>query len=244
MDDQSTRTLFIYQNTDHKSVIPGFDEFTISSSGIGDISLTASRPVWRRSQHFVVASVGVSLPIGSIDEIGPTPRTPGQDTQLPYTMQIGSGTTDVMPSFVYSGRGHEYTWGARVRGTLRIGATNRNYTLGNRLSASGWLEKPLRPWLQPVVRVSLQKWGRIDGRDTDLQIDGLPVSPYPAAVTDPDKFGGTVVHVTFGATLRRGEGSLARHALQLEAGLPVYQSLRGPQPKEILRLSVGWKWSL
>ncbi|MBT4098066.1 MAG: hypothetical protein HOE86_10505, partial [Gemmatimonadetes bacterium] len=77
---------YIHQNTDHKSVIPGFDEFLISSSGIGDISLSASRPVWRRNQHFVAASVGVSLPVGSIDEIGPTPRDPDQDTQLPYTM--------------------------------------------------------------------------------------------------------------------------------------------------------------
>ncbi|MBT4610471.1 MAG: hypothetical protein HOC05_10560, partial [Gemmatimonadetes bacterium] len=235
---------YIHQNTDHKSVIPGFDEFLISSSGIGDISLSASRPVWRRNQHFVAASVGVSLPVGSIDEIGPTPRDPDQDTQLPYTMQIGSGTIDVLQSLVYSARGSRYTWGGRARGTFRIGETDRNYTLGNRLSVSGWLEKPLRPWLQPSVRVSLQKWGRIDGRDTDLQIDALPVSPYPAAVTDPDKFGGTKVHVTFGATLMRDAGSLARHALQLEAGLPVYQSLHGPQPKEIFRLGAGWKWSL
>ncbi len=74
-----------------------------SSSGIGDIALSASTPLWHRDRHAIVANLGVSLPLGSIDEIGPTPRDAENDTQLPYTMQIGSGTIDLLPGIIYSG---------------------------------------------------------------------------------------------------------------------------------------------
>ncbi|MBT6145870.1 MAG: hypothetical protein HOH74_10585 [Gemmatimonadetes bacterium] len=235
---------FIHQSTDHCSIIAGFEDFVISSSGIGDIALSATTPVRHRDRHVVVAHLGLSLPIGSIDEIGPTPRDPENDTQLPYTMQIGSGTIDLLPGIVYSGSTDRIEWGARGRATLRLGESDRNYTLGNRLSASGWIQKRLRPWVSPNLRLTLQKWGRIDGRDADLQIDALPVSPYPAAVTDPDKFGGTKLHVSVGSTFSGREGLVANHSLSLDFGIPVYQHLNGPQPKEIFRLSAGWKWSL
>lgn len=71
---------FIYQETDHVSVVPGFDEFLISSSGIGDISLSASYPVWNSTSQFLLAIAGISLPVGSIEETGGTPRDATRDT--------------------------------------------------------------------------------------------------------------------------------------------------------------------
>lgn len=235
---------FIHQSTDHCSIITGFEDFIISSSGIGDIRLSASRPAWQAERQVIVLNLGLSLPLGSIDEIGRTPRDANRDTQLPYTMQIGSGTFDLMPGIVYSGGADRLKWGAQARATMRLGETDRDYTLGNRLSASGWVQKPMKSGIEPLVRLTLQKWGRIEGRDTDLQIDALPVSPFPAAVTDPSKFGGTKLHASVGSAISLDEGFLAGHTLQIEMGLPVYQHLNGPQPKEVYRLSAGWKWSI
>ena len=64
---------YIRQETDHVSMVPGFESFIIESSGIGDISLSVSRPVWRREGKQLLANAGLSLPVGSIDEVGPTP---------------------------------------------------------------------------------------------------------------------------------------------------------------------------
>jgi len=79
---------YIEQSTDHKSIISGYDEFNISSKGIGDVSFNLSllQKSWDR-QNFTY-SIGVSIPTGSIDVVGDTPRAPG-DQQLPYTMQLG-----------------------------------------------------------------------------------------------------------------------------------------------------------
>ena len=235
---------YILQETDHVSVIPGFDEFTIDSSGLGDISLSTSYPIWNRGTNYVMANAGLSLPVGSIDEIGATPRVPGTDTQLPYTMQIGSGTFDLLPSLIYSNNGERLNWGGQLRGTLRLGETDRDYTLGNRLSLSVWAKARPTTWIEPSLTLMIQSWGEIDGRDEDLIIDALPVSPYPANVTDPSKFGGQKIQAVLGATVRRPGGALDGHALELEWGLPVYQDLNGPQPKEVWRLGVGWAWDL
>jgi hypothetical protein len=110
---------FILQKTDHVSSIVreidgqvfDFSQFIIESSGIGDVFLSVSRPIWRRGQHFVMSTAGFSFPTGSIDEIGPTPREPGKDTQLPFTMQLGSGTYDFSPSLIYAGKNEQLSWG-------------------------------------------------------------------------------------------------------------------------------------
>ncbi len=115
---------YIHQSTDHISILSnapvrnaagdtvGFEDFSffvISSSGIGDISLSASYLAWHRDRQQILASLGLNLPTGSIDELEPTPRVPGTDTQLPYTMQIGSGTIDLVPSVKYGASGEKWT---------------------------------------------------------------------------------------------------------------------------------------
>jgi hypothetical protein len=95
-------------------------------------------------------------------------------------------------------------------------------------------------WFEPSIALTLQSWGRIDGEDEDLKILALPVSPFPAAVTDPDKFGGKKINVLFGATFFRSRSFLKGNSLKIEAGFPIYQSLNGPQPKEIWRFGTSW----
>ena len=66
------------------------------------------------------------MPTGSIDEEGDTPRAPGSQ-QLPYTMQLGSGTWD-FPLFL-SFRKYEarWDWGMDASYTLRTCSNDRDY---------------------------------------------------------------------------------------------------------------------
>lgn len=238
---------FIYQETDHRSVLPGFESFVISSSGVGDVNLSASYPAWNSGPHFVLVTAGLSLPVGSIEQTGRTPRDAMRDTQLPYTMQIGSGTFDLTPGLVYTGRAETLRWGGELRGTLRLGETDRDYTLGDRLSVTAWARHPVTEWFEPSLSLIGQSWGRIDGDDTSLRVDTPEAPspfPYPAAVTDPSKFGGTKVVAQIGATLRVPGDRLVGHSLDLELGIPAYQSLNGPQPKELWRFGAGWSLKL
>ena len=134
--------------------------------------------------------------------------------------------------------------GVNFAGTFRIGENDRDYTLGNRLGLSAWVRRTSSSWVSPSLRFVLQSWGRIDGEDDELKVGdpGAPF-PFPATVTDPDKFGEEKLNVVFAATLRDPRGLLERHSIELEWGLPTYQSLNGPQPKEQWRFAVGWNWS-
>lgn len=121
-----------------------------------------------------------------------------------------------------------------------MNTNDRNYSLGDRLSLSGWLKANPVKWLEPSVLLTFQSWGRIDGDDEDLKILALPVSPYPAAVTDPSKFGGEKVNVQLAVTFKRSQGFLKNQSVEINGGLPVYQSLNGPQPKEVWRSGLRW----
>ena len=79
---------FVMQSTDHISIVPGYDAFNISSEGIGDVTVVADTTLSQSLNSLWKAGAGVSIPTGSIDEEGDTPRAPGKQ-QLPYTMQLG-----------------------------------------------------------------------------------------------------------------------------------------------------------
>lgn len=233
---------FVRQETDHVSIVPNFDQFIISSEGIGDIGVSASRPVWKAESYQVMANVGLSLPTGSIDEKGRTPRDAAMDTQLPFTMQIGSGTFDLAPSLSFVGAESRLSWGGELRAKIRLGENDRDYRLGNRFSIAGWLKTKPRPWLEPSVKLGFHTWGRIHGEDKELKVPVPPEFPFPAAVTDPSKFGGDKLVATLGVSFSAPDDHMLEHqSLQLDWGGPVYQSLNGPQPKEVWRFRGGWK---
>ena len=126
---------YIRQETEHVTDNPNFDpyfeDFTIISEGFGDIELGATWLHRLNQNNSILVNLGLSLPTGSIDEVGRTPKDANVDTQLPYTMQLGSGTYDIKPSVVYSGTASEWTYGANLNMTIRTGKNDRDYRLGN-----------------------------------------------------------------------------------------------------------------
>lgn len=237
---------WIKQETDHISLVPGFDEFTISSEGVGDVTLTTSVLLLRKDAHAVMLSTGLSFPSGGIREKGHTPAGPG--SQLPFTMQLGSGTWDIPIGMGYLGSSQplpgvgSLSWGVSALGKVRTGRNSRGYRLGDRLLFSSWLRAEPLPWLHPVLKLEAVLWERIRGTDSSF-----PGPIFPTPVTDPRNFGGERIDVLVGARLKPpdlGDSLLARilegQAVEFEFGWPVYQSLNGPQPEEDWRVSVGW----
>jgi hypothetical protein len=233
---------YIVQETDHVAnsglgAIPAdFAEFTIRSEGLGDITLSPSYLVWEKGLHSIHLHSGFSLPVGRINVDDDTPA-PGLNNQLPYTMQLGSGTLDYLPGVTYAGQSGRFGWGGQVLATIRIGDTGRGYTLGDRVSISSWIKTRPLQWLEPSFTVTAQIWDRIEGVDKDFA--NPPGGFFPATVADPSKYGGEKVSVTFGTSLI-GSGRFERHTLDVAGGIPVYQRLNGPQPQETWRLNVAW----
>ncbi len=230
---------YIVQATKHKSIVSDFERFTIRSEGLGDVSAFFSYMFRETGTHYLKLNGGISLPTGAINEADDTPA-PGSSNQLPYTMQLGSGTVDLSPGVTYWRKGGLVDIGAQLLGTIRLGRNYRGYSLGDRLSVSAWLQTELREWLHPSIKIAAQFWDRIDGIDEDFK--HFEHGFFPAAVADPDKFGGEKVNALVGVKLIAPQRNLANHSIEIEGGVPIYQSLNGPQPKEAWRINASWHW--
>ncbi len=227
---------YIKQSTDHISIVPGYSAFNIESSGIGDISVIASRRVDLDAAGNVQFSLGLSFPTGSIDEKGDTPRAPGEQ-QLPYSMQLGSGTYDIPVSAAYTSIGDGFDWGGEITGKMRFGENDRDYRLGDRVTVSSWLRCNTLQWVKPSVTLSYEYTERIHGMDLDLRVPSA--FPYPAPVTNPGLYGGRRANLTIGF---RFPVSRAGKYIDLDIGKPIYQSLNGPQTRADIH--IGFKYNL
>ena len=228
---------YIRQETEHISIVPNFDDFTIVSEGLGDIEIAVSWIHQLSHSNNLLINLGLSLPTGSIDETGDTPG-PGPDNQLPYTMQLGSGTYDIKPSIHYFGSAGNWTYGADLNLTLRTGKNDRDYRLGNVYQSSIWTRYALTDWLEPSIRINGVVWNEISGKDPALPYDSVN-DLYPAAVVKPDNFGGTKLLALVGLRLKDPRDRLENTFLEFEAGTPFYQKLNGPQPSEDWRFSAS-----
>lgn len=220
----------IKQATDHISSVPNYDEFLLETSGFGDTVLSVNYKFVNEDEHKWWFGLGVSFPTGSIDEVGDTPREPG-DQQLPYTMQLGSGTVDLPIEFNYQHLGN-HDFSLRLSAMLRTGSNDRNYRLGNNYRISGKYQLVLSNVVYFFVGSEFQYSSRIQGRDDTLLVDA-PI-PYPAGITNAAFYGGRKVSLKSGLSWRLDE----KFKLNIELSKPVYQHLNGPQPKEVWRSSV------
>jgi hypothetical protein len=225
---------YIKQNTDHISIISNYNSFALATHGIGDVAILAS---YKWSDSDVEGwrfSFGISLPVGSIDERGDTPRAPGKQ-QLPYTMQLGSGTYDIPLDLSYKSIGFSFGLAAKVR----TGTNDREYRLGNSYSLNSRYEIDLSNTLQTFAGLNYRYSAPIHGQDDSLTVPS-PLFPYPAGITNPDLYGGHKVNALVGFSWKVSKG----YRLNLEFGKPIYQSLNGPQPKEKWRSAIGLSKSL
>ena len=187
--------------------------FTTQSEGFGDLNLGARYTAFRHDfdDHRVVLGGAVSFPTGSIDEKDFL-ADPSQGKQrLPYPMQLGSGTVDLHPGITYLGQSEDWSWGAEVEATIRLGENSNDYTLGNRYRASVWGDWRWTNWAAPFVRIDGLAWGNIDGADPDLNALMVPTA-------DPNRRGGERVDLLFGVNFYVPEGPLKGHRLAVRAG--------------------------
>ena len=230
----------IEQHTDHLSIVPGFSEFKISTDGIGDIALNGSYILPSSGSQIYSVNVGVSLPTGSIDEVGDTPRNgPGTFERLPYTMQLGSGTYDLLLSTNFSNSGQVIDYGGSLNSTIRQGTNDNDYRLGNNFGLRGWARYRWNQRFQPGIAVSFRHTDDIQGMDLGLTVPGP--FPFPASITDPDNFGGRKAKVGLNARICAQESCNLNFLFEINK--PFYQDLNGIQVKEKTEIALSAKFS-
>jgi hypothetical protein len=227
---------FLEKSMDHRR---DGQEFETNSSNLGDIRMAALIRLWRNERQRVHFNAGFSLPTGSTGQRGQLPAPPPRTGQsrLPYPMQIGSGSFDLMPGLTYVGHSDAWSWGGQALGTIRTSDNTKGYRLGNAVDLTGWIAKPLLPWLSASLRGQWAWWDDYSGKDDELNPATIPTA-------DPNRRGGHRLDLLAGLNFLiplGGELNRYSHRLAIEAGFPAYQWRRGPQLETDWRIVVGWQ---
>ena len=146
--------------------------FRTESEGLGDIKFMGLFKIFNNYRQKVHLNAGMSFPTGSIDKKDSTPTGPNQ--QLPYPMQLGSGTFDLLPGITYLGQHGNISWGSQISGVIRLGENDRDYTLGDRFDATAWGAWDWFNWVSTSARLDWASWGNIDGADKALNPAMVP----------------------------------------------------------------------
>lgn len=217
--------------------------FSTSTDGIGDLSFGGIVGLYdsktEDSEQHLNLLLNLSAPTGSITERGRilTPMGATPIVRLPYSMQLGSGTWDLLPGVVYTTRTGDLSFGAQYRGNFRLEDENsEGYRLGTLHQATGWAAYQWAPWISTSLRVAYQNLGDIDG--IDLDISG------PVQTANPDFYGGDRADLLVGLNLVGQKGAACGHRLAAEFGAPFYQRLNGPQLETDYTFTVGWQKAL
>lgn len=123
----------------------------------------------------------LSLPTGSITQTDILPTSMGEEVQLPYPMQIGSGTWDIIPALTYLGQGDNVSWGLQSGATFRIGENSRGWTLGNKYFGTGWWSFLFGRHFSGGIRAQWTRTNNISGEDPAGSVNPEVV---PTARTD------------------------------------------------------------
>jgi hypothetical protein len=222
---------------DHRVNMSG-EAFTTEADGFGDAKVSGIYELSNDGKQSLLLNMGLSIPTGSIDEKDVTPATSGADVQLPYPMQLGSGTYDLLPGVTWLKNINGSQLGVQARATLRMGDNDNGYTLGDRYMLTSWYSHEVNQSFSSSVRVSAESWDNIDGTDDQLN----PMAPMMVPTARTDLRAGKRVDLLVGVSWDTG-GHLSGHRLAAEVGAPVYQDLDGPQLETDLVFALGWQGS-
>lgn len=206
--------------------------FQSSSQFIGDLSFRGLFDVLDLDQYRLSLTLGASIPTGKISKRGLTAA--GVRGVLPFPMQGGSGSVDVLAGATFLVQNEFASVGAQANSVIRAEDGRKGYRLGDVFSFSVWGAYNVTEWASFSVRGLYETQAEIQGFDprTDGASDPL---------ANPFAQGGTRVIIPFGVNLYLREGRAAGHRLSLEFYYPVHEDLNGPQMSVDRNLVVSWQ---
>jgi hypothetical protein len=239
-DNLTLTTMLPYIRKEMDVLSMGGQVFHTETEGIGDAKIggiyvlghqhdsqNASRQQWH-------LNVNLSLPTGAIDERGPTPMS--ANAKRPYPMHLGTGTFDPSFGLTYNRHYADWSWGAQGMVTFRLGENDENYRFGHQYEAAAWSQYRFNDAFSFGARVTGQLVQDIEGRDPDLMPTMIPTA-------DPNLFGARRILGNLSLNYIVPEGQLRGQRFAVEAGIPLYEDLDGPQMSQSYSFTAGWQYA-
>jgi opacity protein-like surface antigen len=220
-----------------------------SFPGTDSLLDTQAAFIWRAYEdniNRVKVNLGMSFPTGSNHNMGGAVlNTAGgygftysgagnQVIQAFYGMQTGTNTFDLMPGILYAGVIDPWTWGLSYRARLPLTTNPEGYKWGNYQDASGWIGYTWFKGFTTFFRLNYNIQSQISGADP------WTFGKLPSA--NPLNWGGKMIQVFGGADIDGKLIGAPGWSIGIEAGVPVYQNLNGPQLSRIWQAGMALRW--
>ncbi|RAP33780.1 alpha amylase [Candidatus Marinamargulisbacteria bacterium SCGC AG-439-L15] len=192
----------------------------MSSNGIGDTKLSLLIQTINTPSKKLHIHAGITLPTGDLTH---EDTMMGSDNRLPYPMQLGSGTIDLLPGITYREFHGSLSWGIQGSAVLRSGYNNEGYQKPHQYQATTWISKSLNKMLSGSLRLQHSAWDKLKGRDDDMLAATL--SP-PLNTTNS---GGQRTDLSVGINTVFHSDTLGKNRVAIEYGVPIFQDLGGIQ---------------
>ncbi|MDE0155504.1 MAG: transporter [Gammaproteobacteria bacterium] len=233
--------MYMEKDMEHTTYMGGMGtnvrgSFRVKTDGIGDTRVSGLVRLHDGGVHRLHLNAGVSFPTGSTSKTHEilTPMGARPTVRVPYAMQPGSGTYDLMPGITYNGHSGKVYWGGQYMGTFRLGE-NHGYSLGDKHTLSAWLNYQWRPFISTSLRLQYEMLRSIEGMD--------PMIAGPVQTADPGNYGSDELGLNFGVNLMGQAGALAGQRLAAELYLPLRRDLNGPQMETDWTITLGWQYA-
>ena len=206
--------------------------FETSSKTWGDVSVRGLFDLLEMDEYRMSLTLGATIPTGKLKkrDVGRL----GTREILPFALQGGSGTVDVLAGLTFLTQNELASVGAQINTVTRVMDNRRGYRLGNEFSLSVWGAHNLSDWVSVSLRGLYEKWGDVTGSEpgTDGTVD-------PGANSFAQ--GGERLQIPFGVSLFFREGPASGHRLLLEWYYPLHEDLNGPQLSLDRTFVVSWQ---
>lgn len=226
-----------YLENDMNLEMQNGNQFATNTSGLGDVSVSALYSVFNKNRKALHAQVGVSIPTGSIEEKNVLPVSMGNAVQLPYPMQLGTGSFGANLGLTYLGQCDKFSWGHQLTGMININDNDQDYKFGNRYKFNNWIGAKAGDNLSVSVRLEGVLVDEIDGESALL-------TPMMVTTADTTNSGGTYINSGFSLNYLITNGDLKGLRFATEIAMPLYQDLNGIQLKQNYNLTFGLQYTI
>ena len=205
---------------------------TMSASDVlGDVSIRGLFRLLEMDEYRLSLTLGGTVPTGKLGKRGPTATGTGV---LPFSMQGGSGSPDILAGGTFQVQNDVASVGIQFNSVIRFMDNWADYRLGNRYDVSVWGAYNLSDWVSFSLRGFFERWNRIEGSES--RTNGLE-DPLAESFFQ----GGERVVIPFGFNLYLREGNAAGHRLSVELYYPVHEDLNAFQPSMDRTLVLSWQ---
>ncbi len=222
----NTMSMDVFSSSSHHHNEDGIEssdgKHHMNSKGIGDTKVYAQYGAIKKMGAQLAVNLGVNLPTGSINILGAPGDIMYSRTRLPYMMQLGSGTVDILPGVGWFHKIGNLSYAAQLNATVRTGKSKYDYRLGNDFNTNLWASYTLFSLVSPYLRMESLQSGLMTGADKALYTFNEPG-------TDPSNTGATRFMLYGGIQLKSDFEQKMGFNVSLEYGAPVYENVTGVQ---------------